>query len=170
MGYKDLELQNGETLIYSGPANEVTKRGNSKGGMLFLTDQRLAFQAHALNFGSKRSSYNLSSIQIEGNSVNIKVTSNFGVSFNITMMLKNGEEISFVVAKKQMDDWVKNISSALTRFVRSNVTMPPDAPKEQVESTLSKISVVQCGSCGAFVVVTLGAITHCEYCGRPHTL
>ena len=170
MGHKNLELRNGEALIYSGPANEWTKRGSSKGGTLFLTNQRLVFKAHMFNLGSKCDSYELSDIQVEGNSVNIKVSSNLGISCNIAMKLKNGEELAFVVTKKQTAEWEKNIADALTRFVRSNTSLPPEIPRELAESTLGQISVVQCGGCGAFVVVTSGAVTNCEYCGRPHTL
>lgn len=170
MGFKEFHPRNGETLIYSGVANEWTKYGTSKGGMLFLTNQRLVFQAHALNIGSKYSSYEISDIQINEHSANIKVTSNFRISFNITMKMKSGEEISFVVAKKQKNEWVNKIEYVFTKYIQSKIAMSSEISQGQPESVLAKIAVVQCESCGAFVVVTSGAITRCEYCGRPHTL
>lgn len=50
MGFTDLELRQGERLLMQGAANKWQTVG-SKGGNLFLTDQRIVFKAHALNFG-----------------------------------------------------------------------------------------------------------------------
>lgn len=52
MGFKELTLRQNEKLLMSGSANKWETFG-SKGGKLFLTDQRIVFQAHGFNFGSK---------------------------------------------------------------------------------------------------------------------
>lgn len=75
MGFKELTLRQNEKLLMSGSANKWETFG-SKGGKLFLTDQRIVFQAHGFNFGSKFDEYQLSDIQTQGNTVNIKTTTN----------------------------------------------------------------------------------------------
>ena len=82
MGFTKLSLRQGEQLLMSGTANKWQTVG-SKGGMLFLTNQRIVFQAHVFNFGSKFDEYELSDIQTQGNTVNIVTTSNWIISFNI---------------------------------------------------------------------------------------
>lgn len=49
MGFKELTLRQNEKLLMSGSANKWETFG-SKGGKLFLTDQRIVFQAHGFNF------------------------------------------------------------------------------------------------------------------------
>ena len=56
MGFTELELRHGERLLMQGAANKWQTVG-SKGGNLFLTDQRIVFKAHAFNFGSKFDEY-----------------------------------------------------------------------------------------------------------------
>ena len=140
---------------------------------MFLTDQRIVFQAHALNFGEKKYSWELQDIETNGNSINIKVTPNrvLGVlaSYNITFKTKQNETLSFVVTKKQKDEWVQNITNALTEHVHSTIQLPPDISSEQASAATSMVKVVQCGSCGAFLVVTKGSVAKCEYCDRPYT-
>lgn len=99
MNFTKLDLYPGETLLMSGGANKWQKF-YSKGGWLFLTNKRIVFKAHAINFGSKFDEYYLSEIQMHGNTVNIKVTSNAFISYNISFFTKSGENLSFVVTKK----------------------------------------------------------------------
>jgi hypothetical protein len=165
MGFTDLAIRNGEKLLFRGPANKWQKVG-SKGGYLFLTDQRIVFQAHAFNFGSKFDEYELTEIQTKGNTVNIRTTSNL-ISFNISFYTKSGEELSFVVTRSQKDEWIRQITNALTTSVQSNVSLPENISEHDAKKVVSQIKVVQCGGCGAFVIVTTGNVSVCEYCGRP---
>lgn len=115
--FTELELKGGEHLLLSGLANKWQRFGN-KGGKLFLTDRRLVFKAHAFNFGSKIDEYNLEDIQINGDTVNIKTSSNgiLGIcfSFNISFYTKSGEKLSFVVAKSQKNEWIQKITEAVS--------------------------------------------------------
>lgn len=165
MGFSDLDLRSGERLLMSGAANKWQTFGN-KGGKLFLTDQRIVFKAHAFNFGSKFDEYELSQIELQGNTVNIKTTSNL-VSFTITFHTKSAEELSFVVTRSQKNEWIKQITEAITTLARSNVSMPENITKEDVEKITAQIKAIQCEGCGAFVIVALGNVTKCNYCGRP---
>lgn len=122
MGFTELELRQGERLLMQGAANKWQTVG-SKGGNLFLTDQRIVFKAHALNFGSKFDEYELSDIQTQGNTVNIKTTSNL-ISFNITFYTKSGEKLSFVVTRSQKNEWIRQITEAITSLARSRVSVP----------------------------------------------
>ena len=165
MGFTELTLRQGERLLMSGAANKWQTVG-SKGGKLFLTDQRIVFQAHGFNFGSKFDEYELSDIQTQGNTVNIKTNSNL-ISFNITFYTKLDEKLSFVVTRRQKDEWVKKITEAITSLARSRVSVPEDISKVQVEKIATQIKAVQCEGCGAFVIVTAGNVAKCDYCGRP---
>lgn len=165
MGFTELALRSGERLLMSGAANKWQTFG-SKGGKLFLTDQRIVFQAHGFNFGSKFDEYELSQIQAQGNTVNIKTASNL-VSFNITFHTKSAEELSFVVTRSQKNEWIRQITEAITTLARSNVSMPENISKAEIEKITAQIKAVQCEGCGAFVIVTLGNATKCNYCGRP---
>jgi len=163
--FTELELRENETLLMSGPANKWQTFGN-KGGKLFLTDQRIVFKAHGLNFGSKFDEYTLSEIQTQGNTVNIKTTSNL-ISFNITFQTKSNEQLSFVVTRSQKDEWIRQITNAITSFARANVEMPINIPEAEAQKITSQIKVVQCEGCGAFVIITSGNAIKCDYCGRP---
>jgi len=160
MSFNQLDLRNGEILLMSGAANKWQAYG-SKGGMLFLTNQRIVFKAHAFNFGSKVDEYELSDIQTQNNTVNIKTSSNFNISFNITFSTKSGEELSFVVTRKQKDEWIRQIIHAVASCTK--ISMPENI--SEVEKT--QIKVVQCEGCGAFVIVASGNTARCDYCGRP---
>ena len=168
MGYTQLVLRQGERLLMSGAANKWQTVG-SKGGVLFLTDQRIVFQAHAFNFGSKFDEYDLSQIQTKGNTVNIKTTSNW-ISFNISFYTKFGEKLSFVVTRSQKNEWVRQITEAVTSFVRSGVSVPEKIPEAEVQKVTAQLKVVQCEGCGAYVIVTAGKVTKCDYCDRPTIL
>lgn len=165
MGFTELELRPGEKLLMSGVANKWQKVG-SKGGKLFLTDQRIVFKAHAINFGSKVDEYELSEIATQGNTVNIKTTSNL-ISFNITFYTKSGEKLSFVVTRRQKNEWIRQITEAITSLARSRVSVPENIPQEEVQKITTQIKAVQCEGCGAFVIVTVGNAAKCDYCGRP---
>ena len=168
MGYTRFALRKDERLLMSGPANKWQIIG-SKGGMLFLTNKRIVFQAHAFNFGSKYDEYELSQIQTQGKTVNIKTTSNW-ISFNISLYTKFGEKLSFVVTRRQKDEWIRQIKNAVTSYVRATVFVPENIPKAEVQKVKAQIDVVQCEGCGAFIVVTRGNITKCGYCDRPTIL
>ena len=165
MGFTELTLRPGEQLLMSGSANKWQTVG-SKGGKLFLTDQRIVFKAHAINFGSKFDEYELSAIQTQGNTVNIKTTTNL-VSFNITFFTKSGEKLSFVVTRSQKNEWIRQITEAITSLARSKVSVPSNIPQTEAKKITSSIRAVQCEGCGAFVIVIEGNISKCDYCGRP---
>lgn len=165
MGFSNLDLRQGERLLMSGSANKWQIVG-SKGGKLFLTDQRIVFQAHGFNFGSKFDEYALSDIQIQGNTVNIKTTSNL-ISFNITFFTKSGEKLSFVVTRSQKNEWIRQITEAVTSLARSMVSVPDNIPEVEIQKITAQIKAVQCEGCGAFVIVTVGNAAKCDYCGRP---
>lgn len=165
MGFTNLMLKQDEILLMSGKANKWQTVG-SKGGKLFLTNQRIVFQSHAFNFGSKFDEYALSDIQTQGSTVNIKTSSNL-VSFNITFYTKNGEKLSFVVTRSQKDEWIRQITAAISSLVLSKISIPENAPETEAVKITDQIKVVQCEGCGAFVITTIGNTSKCDYCGRP---
>lgn len=165
MGFKELDLRQGERLLIQGSANKWQTIG-SKGGNLFLTNQRIVFKAHGFNIGSKFDEYELSDIQMQGNTVNIKTTSNL-ISFNITFYTKSGEKLSFVVTRSQKNEWIKQITEAITSLARSRVSILENSPEVEVKEITAEIKAVQCDGCGAFVIVTVGTAAKCDYCGRP---
>jgi hypothetical protein len=168
-------LRPDEKLLAEGRANKWQTFG-SKGGWLFLTNQRIIFIAHAFNVGSKFDEIPLDQIVVSGNSFKFKITSNL-VSFNIVIETKSKTE-KFVVTRKQKNMWIEKIGSALRAYVKQNITVPKSdceyrsSPTIAVpESTdaaavISQIKVVNCKGCGAFVVV-MGGVARCEYCGSP---
>lgn len=137
MGFTELTLRQGERLLMSGTANKWQTVG-SKGGKLFLTDQRIVFQAYGFNFGSKFDEYELFDIQTQDNTVNIKTTSNL-ISFNITFYTISGEKLSFVVTRSQKGEWIRQITEAITSLVRSRVSIPEDISKVEVEKVATQI-------------------------------
>lgn len=174
MGFTSLPLRENEKLLISGAANMWVSETVSLGGKLFLTNQRVVFQAHALNFVEKKNySWELKNIETNGSSFNIKVAPNklmgMLVSYNITFNTTQNETLSFVVTKKQKDEWVQGITNALTENIHSNIQLPPGISSDQASVATSMVKVVQCESCGAFLVVTAGNVTKCEYCDRPYT-
>jgi hypothetical protein len=162
----NLDLKQGEHLILKGLANKWQTFG-SKGGELFLTNQRLVFVAHALNFGSKFDEIPLSSIATSGNSFKFRTTSNL-ISFNLRIETKSGENIAFVVTRKQKDLWIQKIGEAITEYVLDTVVLSENLADKTdgAKSAVTQIKVVDCKSCGAYVVV-MGGLAKCEYCGRP---
>ena len=48
-----MELLNNETIIKEGSANFEKSKLNKVGGKLYLTNKRIIFEAHRLNFGGK---------------------------------------------------------------------------------------------------------------------
>ena len=165
----NIELRNNEKMFISGAANKKQKIG-SKGGTLYLTNQRLVFRAHALNFGSKVDDYSLAQIMMNGNTVNLK-TSNLGISCDMTFETKSGANLGFIVSKKQKDDWIYYITEAVKEYACSRITIPEevsDFQVEEVKETIKKqIRVEHCRGCGAFVILNGQDVVKCDYCGRP---
>ena len=108
----------------------------------------------------------MSNIQSNGNTINIKTTTNL-VSFNITFYTKYGEKLSFVVKRSQKNEWIRQITEAVTSLARSNISFPNNMSEENKKKVSAQIKVIQCEGCGAFVIVTTGRVAKCEYCGRP---
>ena len=158
----NLQLRYNERLILSGLANKWQKIG-SKGGMLYLTNQRLAFIANG--FSSKIDEVPLSEIQTSGNTFHFKTSSNL-ISFNMTISLKSGKKIGFVVTRNQKDIWIEKIGQAILENISANISMP-DMPAEVRAQVMPQIKVIDCQGCGAFVIVMSGSLAKCEYCGRP---
>ena len=166
---KTLDLKNNEQLIFDGVANKWQTFG-SKGGKLFLTNQRLVFIAHVLNFGSKFDEILLSDVVTSGNTFKFKTSSNL-VSFNLDIYTKSKGRIGFVVTRKQKDLWIDKIGQAISEFVVGNIVIQTD--NTQILNTTQnipqpQIKVVNCKHCGAYVVV-MGGLAKCEYCGTPTT-
>jgi len=155
-------LNENEQLILEGLANKWQVFG-SKGGKLYLTNQRLVFIAHIFNFGSKFDEIPLSSIATTGKTFKFYISSNI-VSFNISIETKNGIKEKFVIKLTQKDLWIKKISEAIKNYVVNNISMPKDSQGETI--VIPQIKVVDCQGCGHFVLV-MGGVTKCEYCGRP---
>lgn len=167
MSYTELELLPGEQLLMQGPANKWQTFG-SKGGKLYLTNQRIVFKAHALNFGSKFDAYHLTDIQVQGNTLHIFTSSNAGFSANITFYTRLGEKLSFVVTNKQRDAWIQGITYAVTAMVRNHISFPQNTPPAYIQQYTSQIRVERCESCGAWVILQPGVVTNCDYCARPY--
>ena len=178
MGSTGFALRQGERLLMSGAANKWQTIG-SKGGKLLLTNQRIVFQAHAFNFGSNFDEYELSEIQTQGNTVNIKTTSNL-VSFNISFYTKSGEKLSFVVTRSQKNEWIRQITAAVASYDCSAVSVPENISEAEIHKNIAQntkrpkiaaqTKVIQCEGCGAFITVTAGSAVKCDYCDRPITL
>ena len=104
MNYKF--LQQGETIIIEGSANKMQFLGINKGGQLILTNRRLIFKAHALNFGSKFDEIPLSEITRTDKKLNIFCpTPNM-----IKICTLNGKTYQFVVTGKLKDLWLQKFS------------------------------------------------------------
>ena len=157
----DFMLLPGEQLLMSGTANKWQTVG-SKGGHLYLTNQRIIFKAHALNFGSKLDEYYLTNIWTQGNTVKIFTSSNL-ISFNITMYTQMGEKVSFVVKKSQKDEWIRQLTYAVSAIAYArNPVM-----QMQMNGPATQLRVTQCSGCGAFVILSGGTAVTCDYCNRP---
>lgn len=89
------------------------------------------------------------------------------ISFNITFYTKYGEELSFVVTRSQKNEWIRQITEAVTSLARSRISFPANIPEEDKENISAQIKVIQCQGCGAFVITTAGNAAKCDYCGRP---
>lgn len=160
---KKLKLNENEQLILEGSANKWQAIG-SKGGKLYLTNQRLVFIAHALNFGSKFNEIPLSNIATAGNTFKFHVSSN-AVSFNLTIETKNGGNEKFVITRSQKDLWIQKIGEAILGYVTQNISLPKNSQGHTIAAPQMK--VVNCQGCGHFVLVMSGSVAVCEYCGRP---
>lgn len=155
-----------EEILMDGFANWNTLY-SSKGGKLFLTNKRIIFKAHFINFGKKYFECNLNEIYVENNTVTIFVDSNI-VSFTISFRTKNGEEHSFVVTRGDKDLWISKISDAVLDTVQSNLSIPSNLSEIEKQEIKSSVGVLSCGGCGAFVVSVSNQPTKCNYCGRTN--
>lgn len=113
-----------EYILMEGLANWNTPF-ISKGGKLFLTNKRIIFKAHWINFGKKYFECYLDEIYVEKNTIPIFVVSNL-VSFTISFKTKTGEELSFVVTRGDKDLWISKISEAVLNTVQSNLSVPSE--------------------------------------------
>lgn len=84
-----------------------------------------------------------------------------------TFYTKYGEELSFVVTRSQKNEWIRQITEAVTSLARSRISFPANIPEEDKENISAQIKVIQCQGCGAFVITTAGNAAKCDYCGRP---
>ena len=105
-------LEQGETILMEGNANKQQFLGVNKGGKLILTNKRLVFIAHALNFGSKFDEIPFPTIALTGNILNIFVpTPNM-----IKVVTTDGKNHQFVVVGKQKDEWKLKIAETVKSF------------------------------------------------------
>ncbi len=100
-------LQEGESIIMEGNANMKQALGITKGGKLYLTNQRLVFKAGKLNFGSKLDEIPLGDIAMTGNKLDIFLpTPNM-----IKVSTKGGKTYQFIVTGKQKAEWKEKIEN-----------------------------------------------------------
>lgn len=105
-------LCSGEQIVMEGPANKQQFLGVNKGGHLILTDRRIVFIAHALNFGSKFDEIPFSTVAFSGNTLNIFCpTPNM-----IKVVTQDGKTHQFVVSGKQKGQWTDKISEAIRLY------------------------------------------------------
>lgn len=103
-------LRENERVLMEGSANMKQVLGITKGGKLILTTNRLVFMAHGFNVGAKFEEFPFSQIAGSGNKVNILIpTTNL-----IKIVLRDGKEKQFVVARKQKEQWKSAIMSAIS--------------------------------------------------------
>ncbi len=100
-----------ERIVLQGSANMQYQKGlaavlgYNKGGKLTLTDKRLLFKAHALNFGQKEYSIPLNTIKATDKTFHILTPS----PNMIQVELISGEVYKFVVARKDKEKWKSTI-------------------------------------------------------------
>ena len=105
-------LEPDESIVMEGNANMHQLLGITKGGTLILTDRRLVFLAHALNFGRKFDEIPFSMIAVSGNELNILVpTSNM-----IKVVTRDGKKYEFIVVRKQKEEWKQKISELVRDY------------------------------------------------------
>lgn len=95
-----------------GGVNKQQFLGMNKGGNLILTDRRLVFLAHSINFGSKFDEILFDDIAFSGNTLNIFLP----VPHMIKVVTKDGKSHEFVVFMKQKQQWKEKISEAVKEY------------------------------------------------------
>ena len=100
----DIQLAEGEVILKEGPANHFMGV-ESVGGKLYLTNLRLFFKSHRLNFQTHEASYRLEDI------VSVKPRNTLGFIPNgMAVVVKDKGEQKFVVYGRK--DWMKKILNA----------------------------------------------------------
>ncbi len=106
-----------ERIVFQGAANMQYQKGlasvlgYNKGGKLTLTDRRLVFKAHALNFGQKEYSIPLTAIKTTDKAFHILTpTPNM-----IQVELVSGEVYKFVVSGKDKEKWKSMIMECVEK-------------------------------------------------------
>ena len=98
---KDIELRKNESIIKKKAANHLV--GNEfVGGKLYLTNQRVVFKSHKLNFNNHQISFELNDIQ------NVVKSQLFN---GMIIILKNGKEAPFVIWKRKK--WINEITNLI---------------------------------------------------------
>jgi hypothetical protein len=104
-------LLNAEVLIKQGPAN--LQRGiETVGGKLYLTNQRLVFEAHQFNVQSERSQINIAEVQ------SVKKSWTLFLGFlpifpnSLSVLTQQGVEHRFTLPGRS--DWATGIMAAAT--------------------------------------------------------
>ena len=108
-------LMPGEKIIMEGAANKRQLGGLlTKGGHLVLTDRRLVFIAHALNFGSKFDEIPFSKITFTGNTLNLLLPTPNMIRVNTV----DGKNQGFSVTGKQKTQWKEKIAEVVQNYRR----------------------------------------------------
>lgn len=107
----DINFKDGEKIIKKGGAN-WSKIFQSKGGHLYLNDERLLFIGHGKNIGNDSFAINLADIKC----VKIASTISFWAGFipipnAIKIEANNGKITKFTVSGRK--DWVEQINKAM---------------------------------------------------------
>ncbi|MBE5041163.1 PH domain-containing protein [Ructibacterium gallinarum] len=106
-------LMPGEQVIMMGAANKRQAGGiASKGGHLYLTNQRLVFKAHAFNLGSSFDEIPFSKIAFTGNTLNLLMPTPNMIRVNTT----DGKNHGFIVTGKQKEQWKQKISEVVQEY------------------------------------------------------
>jgi|SRR5699024_4267952 len=100
------KLENDENIILQDTANLF--RGISVGGKLTLTNSRLIFQPHKINFEKNDNVIDFEKIK---GVKKIKILDLFDTSLRITT--ENDDEYKFVLSANKRDKWFEKINSML---------------------------------------------------------
>lgn len=100
------KLKEGESLIKEGSANYFNRGnglilGQSAGGKLYLTNQRILFEGHGLNIGREAVVIYVKDI----------ISCSTGFPNSLTVLTENNEEFKFAVNGKK--DWQNKINELL---------------------------------------------------------
>ncbi len=107
----DFKLQEGEKIIKQGSAN-LSNIVNSKGGKLYLTNQRLIFIGHGMNIGNDAYAVNVESIMSARKSSTVSIfLLCIPVPNAIRVVTNNGVATKFTVSGR--DKWIKAIGDVV---------------------------------------------------------